>query len=155
MPDQTGCIDSRKPAEIIFDKGIGDMFNIRIAGNFINRDILGSLEFACKVSGSKLILIMGHSDCGAIKSACDHVKLGNITAMLDNILPAVKAVKDIDGPKTSKNKAFVAAVAKNNVMIGKENILKESWILREMVENGQVLIETCMYDLQTGSGKVL
>jgi carbonic anhydrase len=145
------CIDSRKPAEIIFDKGIGDMFNVRIAGNFINRDILGSLEFACKVSGAKLILIMGHSDCGAIKSACDQVKLGNITAMLDNIQPAVKAVKDIDGTKTSKNKAFVAAVAKNNVMMGKEDILKESPILREMVGKGQVMIEACMYDLQTGS----
>jgi carbonic anhydrase len=145
------CIDSRKPAEIIFDKGIGDMFNARIAGNFINTDILGSLEFACKVSGAKLILIMGHSDCGAIKSACDRVKLGNITAMLDNIMPAVNSVKDVAGEKTSKNKAFVEAVAKQNVLLAKEKIMKESPIIREMVDKGQVLIEGCMYDLRDGS----
>jgi len=145
------CIDSRKPAEIIFDKGIGDMFNARIAGNFINTDILGSLEFACKVSGAKLILIMGHSDCGAIKSACDRVKLGNITAMLANIMPAVDAIKDVEGEKTSKNKVFLEAVSKQNVLMGKEKIIKESQIIREMVNKGQVLIEGCMYNLQNGS----
>ena len=145
------CIDSRKPAEIIFDKGIGDMFNARIAGNFVNTDILGSLEFACKVSGAKLILIMGHTDCGAIKSACDGVKLGNITAMLANITPAVNAVKGFDQQRTSANKAFVEAVARQNVLMTKEKILKESPIIKEMVDKGEVIIEGCMYDLQNGS----
>ncbi|MDR3716524.1 MAG: carbonic anhydrase family protein [Puia sp.] len=145
------CIDSRKPAEIVFDKGIGDMFNARIAGNFVNTDILGSLEFACKVSGAKLILVMGHSDCGAIKSACDRVKLGNITAMLANITPAVDAVKGFPGNRSSKNQEFVAAVAKQNVLIAIAKILKESVIIREMVSKGQVMIAGCMYDLRNGS----
>jgi carbonic anhydrase len=145
------CIDSRIPTEIIFDKGIGDMFNARIAGNFINKDILGSLEFACKVSGAKLILIMGHSDCGAIKSACDDVKLGNITGMLANITPAVRAIKGFDGQRNAKNKEFVAAVARQNVLMAKDKILKESPILKEMVDKGQVLIVGSMYNLQDGS----
>ena len=145
------CIDSRIPTEIIFDKGIGDMFNARIAGNFINTDILGSLEFACKVSGAKLILIMGHSDCGAIKSACDDVKLGNITSMLANITPAVRAIKGFEGQRNSKNKEFVGAVARENVLMAKDKILKESPILRDMVAKGEVLIAGAMYNLQDGS----
>lgn len=145
------CIDSRKPAEIIFDKGIGDMFNARIAGNFVNKDILGSLEFACKVSGAKLILVMGHSDCGAIKSACDHVKLGNITAMLANITPAVNAIPGFDKERTSANKIFVEAVARQNVIIAKDKIMKESPILREMVNKKEVIIVGCMYNLKNGT----
>ncbi|MHA4811334.1 carbonic anhydrase family protein [Flavitalea flava] len=145
------CVDSRKPAEIIFDKGIGDMFNARIAGNFVNTDILGSLEFACKVSGAKLILVMGHSDCGAIKSACDHVKLGNITSMLANITPAVNAVKGFDPDRTAANKDFVAAVAKQNVIMAMAKILKESPILKEMVDKKEVIIAGCMYNLKNGT----
>lgn len=145
------CIDSRKPAEIIFDKGIGDMFNARVAGNFVNTDILGSLEFACKVSGAKLILVMGHSDCGAIKSACDDVKLGNITAMLANIKPAVNAVKGFDQQRSSANKLFVEAVAKRNVLMAIDKILKESPILKEMADKKQLIIEGCMYNLQNGA----
>lgn len=143
------CIDSRKPAEIIFDKGIGDIFNARIAGNFVNVDILGSLEYATKVSGSKLILVMGHSNCGAIKSAIDHVELGNITAMLEKIQPAVNSVSGFDD-RTSKNKKFVEAVAKKNVELAEENILKGSPIIKELVDNGKLEIAGCMYDLETG-----
>ena len=144
------CVDSRKPAEIVFDKGIGDVFNARIAGNFVNTDILGSIEFACKVSGAKLILIMGHTDCGAIKSACDHVRLGNITAMLSKIEPAVDSVKGFDNDRNSKNKEFVQAVAEKNILLAKKAILNGSSIIREMAEQGQVVITGCMYDLKTG-----
>jgi carbonic anhydrase len=144
------CVDSRKPAEVIFDKGIGDMFNARVAGNFVNTDILGSIEFACKVSGAKLILVMGHTACGAIKSACDHVVLGNITAMLKNIQPAVDSVKGFDGKRNSKNADFVQAVAKENVLLTEAKILRDSPIIRDMVQNHQVDIAGCMYDLATG-----
>lgn len=144
------CVDSRKPAEIIFDKGIGDMFNARVAGNFVNTDILGSIEFACKVSGAKLILVMGHTQCGAIKSACDHVQLGNITAMLKNIQPAVDSVKGFENQRNSKNPDFVQAVAKENVLLAQAKILRDSPIIREMVQKHQVLIVGCMYDLETG-----
>ncbi|MCC5785897.1 MAG: hypothetical protein JJU33_04250 [Phycisphaerales bacterium] len=145
-----GCIDSRKPAEVIFDKGLGDMFNARVAGNFVNTDILGGIEFACKVSGAKLILIMGHSDCGAVKAAVDDVKLGNITPMLANIRPAVDAVAERRGKATSEDKAFVAAVAKQNVLLNADKILQNSPIIAEMVENGEVKIAGCMYDLESG-----
>jgi len=145
-----GCIDSRKPAEIIFDKGLGDLFNARVAGNFVNTDILGSIEFACKVSGSKLILIMGHSDCGAVKAAVDDVKLGNITPMLANLKPAVATVTEARGTATSEDKSFVAAVAKQNVLFNMEKILQQSPIIAEMVENGEIKIAGCMYDLRSG-----
>ncbi len=144
------CIDSRKPAEIIFDKGIGDVFNARIAGNFVNTDILGSIEFATKVSGAKVILIMGHTNCGAIKSAVDNVQLGNITAMLSNIKPAVESVTGISGEKTSKNKNFVEAVAKQNVLLATKTITDKSAIVKDMVKAGQVVIAGCMYDLESG-----
>jgi carbonic anhydrase len=143
------CIDSRKPAEIIFDKGIGDVFNARIAGNFVNVDILGSMEFATKVSGSKLILVMGHSDCGAIKGAIDNVQLGNLTAMLAHIRPAVDAVQGIED-RTSKNKKFVDAVAKQNVLQAEKDILSGSTVIKEMVSTGKVQIAGCMYDLESG-----
>jgi carbonic anhydrase len=145
-----GCIDSRKPAEIIFDKGLGDIFNARVAGNFVNTDILGSIEFACKVSGAKLILIMGHSDCGAVKAAVDDVKLGNITAMLANLEPAVASVMKTRGDSTSADEALVAAVAKQNVLLNMEKILHHSPIIAEMVENEEVKIAGCMYDLRSG-----
>lgn len=145
-----GCIDSRKPAEVIFDKGLGDIFNARVAGNFVNTDILGSIEFACKVSGSKLILIMGHSDCGAVKAAVDDVKLGNITDMLANLKPAVAAVTEIKGKATSEDKSFVAAVAKQNVLLNKDKILQNSPIIADMVAKGEVKIAGCMYDLASG-----
>jgi len=145
-----GCIDSRKPAELIFDKGLGDIFNARVAGNFVNADILGSIEFACKVSGSKLILIMGHSECGAVKAAVDDVKMGNITSMLANVKPAVAAVTAMKGKATSADKSFVAAVAKQNVLLNMEKILQNSPIIAEMVENGEVKIAGCMYDLESG-----
>ena len=145
-----GCIDSRKPAEIIFDKGLGDIFNARVAGNFVNTDILGSIEFACKVSGSKLILIMGHSDCGAVKAAVDDVKLGNITPMLANLKPAVASVTESRGKATSEDKSFVAAVAKQNVLLNMKKVVHDSPIIAEMVENEEVRIAGCMYDLATG-----
>jgi len=145
------CIDSRTPAEIIFDKGIGDVFNARIAGNFVNTDILGSMEFATKVSGAKLILIMGHTNCGAIKSAVDNVQLGNITALLSNIKPAVESVTGVPGDRTSKNAKFVEAVAKQNVLLAKKNITDKSPIIKEMVTAAQVMIVGCMYDLETGA----
>jgi carbonic anhydrase len=143
------CIDSRKPVEIIFDKGIGDIFNARIAGNFVNTDILGSMEYATKVSGAKLILIMGHSNCGAIKSAIDNVQLGNITAMLSNIQPAVKSIADFQD-RTSKNKKFVEAVAKQNVVLAQEKVLEGSPIIKELVDTGKVEITGCMYDIESG-----
>jgi carbonic anhydrase len=143
------CIDSRKPTEIIFDKGIGDIFNARIAGNFVNVDILGSMEYATKVSGAKLILVMGHSDCGAIKSAIDNVQLGNITAMLSNIQPAVKSLTDFQD-RTSKNKKFVEAVTKQNVLLAEKKILQDSPIIKELVDSKKVDIAGCVYNLDTG-----
>jgi len=145
-----GCIDSRKPAEVIFDKGLGDIFNARVAGNFVNTDILGSMEFACKVSGSKLILVMGHSDCGAVKAAVDDVKLGNITTMLAHLKPAVASVTKTRGKGTSKDTSFVAHVAKQHVLLTMEKIRQDSPIIAEMVANGEVKIAGCMYSLETG-----
>ena len=145
-----GCIDSRKPAEVIFDKGLGDIFNARVAGNFVNTDILGSMEFACKVSGSKLILVMGHSDCGAVKAAADDVRLGNITSMLANLRPAVASVTATRGKATSEDRAFVADVAKENVLLNTDRILQDSPIIAEMVSKKEVKIAGCMYDLTTG-----
>ena len=144
------CIDSRKPTEIIFDKGIGDIFNARIAGNFVNVDILGSMEYATKVSGAKLILVMGHNDCGAIKSAIDNVQLGNITAMLSNIQPAVKSVTDFQD-RTSKNKKFVEAVTKQNVLLAQKKIMDDSPIIKELVDSKKVEIAGCVYNLETGA----
>lgn len=146
-----GCIDSRKPAEAIFDKGLGDIFNARVAGNFVNTDILGSIEFACKVAGAKLILIMGHSDCGAVKAAIDDVKLGNITHMLQNLKPAVASVTRTKGKATSEDKSFVDAVAKQNVLLNMEKILQNSPIISDMAANKEVKIVGCMYDLESGA----
>ncbi|ANU06560.1 carbonic anhydrase family protein [Paraurantiacibacter namhicola] len=143
------CVDSRVPVEDVFDRGIGDLFVARVAGNFVNTDILGSMEFACKVSGSKLILVLGHQHCGAVKSAVDAVELGNITAMLSKIRPAVEAVEE-GGDRSSANDDFVHRVATHNVERNIERIREESPILREMEENGEIAIVGGMYSLETG-----
>lgn len=144
------CLDSRIPVEDVFDKGIGDLFVARVAGNFVNTDILGSMEFACKASGSKVILVLGHEHCGAIMHAIDGTKLGNITAMLANIKPAVEMTKGIEGEKKSSNAALVHAVAINNVKHNIEQIRKRSPILKEMEEKGEIKIVGGFYDLATG-----
>lgn len=145
------CIDSRIPTEIIFDQGIGDIFNARIAGNFVNRDILGSLEFACKLAGSKLIVIMGHTSCGAVKGACDHAKLGNLTAMLDHIMPAVNNVPTKEGEeRSSANLDFVNAVAVENVNLTIKTLKRDSPVLNTMHENGEIDIVGAMYDVKSG-----
>lgn len=144
------CLDSRIPVEDVFDKGIGDLFVGRVAGNFVNEDLLGSMEFGCKVSGAKLILVLGHESCGAIKSAIDNVEMGNITAMLSKIKPAIEKSKDFTGDKTSKNDEFVEYVAKNNVLETIENIKKNSPILKEMEDKGEIKIIGAYYDLHSG-----
>lgn len=150
-----GCIDSRAPAEFIFDAGIGDIFNARIAGNFVNTDIAGCAEFACKVSGSKLVLIMGHTFCGAIKGAIDNVNLGNITSMLSNVTPAIDAVKGFDGVRTSSNPEFVSAVTRENVILNVKKLRHISPILKEMEEKGEILIAGCIYDIETGKVEMI
>jgi len=145
------CIDSRIPTEIIFDQGIGDIFNARIAGNFVNEDILGSLEFACKVAGAKAIVVMGHTSCGAVKGACDKAELGNLTQMLEKITPAVDAVETAEGAdRSSANAAFVDAVAAKNVELTLANIKKNSQVLSEMIEAGEIEIIGAMYDVASG-----
>jgi carbonic anhydrase len=146
------CIDSRVSAELIFDQGLGDIFSVRIAGNFINQDILGSMEFACKLAGTKLILVLGHTGCGAIKGACDDVQLGNLTAMLSKLKPAVGAVEEPSdaNQRNSKNIEFVDAVSKKNVELAIERIHAESPILSEMEKKGEIMIVGGMYDVNTG-----
>jgi carbonic anhydrase len=144
------CIDSRIPTEIVFDQGVGDIFNARIAGNFVNTDILGSLEFATKVAGSRAIVVLGHTECGAVKGACDNVKLGNLTATLEHIMPAVEGVTGISGERNSKNAEFVQQVADLNVELTIEKIKSDSDIIREMYENGEVAIVGAMYDVHSG-----
>ncbi|ALM22118.1 carbonic anhydrase [Nonlabens sp. MIC269] len=147
------CIDSRVSAEHIFDQGIGDLFSVRIAGNFVNEDILGSMEFATKLAGTKVILVLGHTACGAIKGACDHARMGNLTTLINKLEPAVEAVKEPkeEDQRTSKNIDFVNAVAKQNVLMTIENILKKSEVIRELVEDEDVLLVGGMYDISTGS----
>lgn len=144
-----GCIDSRSPSEIIFDQGIGDIFNARVAGNIVNDDILGSMEFACKVNGAKLIVVVGHSKCGAIKGACDEVKLGNLTTLLSKIRPSVEAVS-YNGDRSSKNYEFVEMAAKENVLMTIENIKKESSILKDLIDKKIIKLVGAMYDIETG-----
>lgn len=145
-----GCIDSRVPAEIVFDQGIGDIFNVRIAGNFINKDILGSLEFSCKAAGSKAIVVLGHVACGAVKGACDHVELGNLTGMLSKIMPAVDATEE-SGDRSSANAAFVQKVSDLNVKMAVDAIRTGSPVLKEMEDNGEITIVGAMYDIRTGA----
>lgn len=145
------CIDSRIPTEIIFDQGIGDIFNARIAGNFVNEDILGSLEFACKLAGSKLIVIMGHTSCGAVKGVCDHAKLGNLTGMLDKIKPALNEVQTEDGvDRSSKNLDFVNKVAVKNVHLTIEKLKSDSPVLNDMIELGDIKVAGAMYHVESG-----
>ncbi|PCJ92817.1 MAG: carbonic anhydrase [Flavobacteriaceae bacterium] len=149
------CIDSRVSAELVFDQGLGDVFSVRIAGNFVNQDILGSMEFACKLAGTKLVVVLGHTKCGAIKGACDNAKLGNLTAMLENIKPAVNAVKspqDIN-LRNSSNLEFVNEVSEKNVSLTIDRILKESNVLAEMQDNNEILIIGAMYDINSGEVK--
>ena len=147
------CIDSRVSAELIFDQGIGDIFSIRIAGNFVNTDILGSMEFACKLAGTRLIIVLGHTSCGAVKGACDDAKLGNLTSMLAKIKPAVDSTtlpSDIN-VRNSSNISFVNDVAVKNVELNIQNILNSSEVISEMVNNGEVKIIGAMYDVSSGA----
>ena len=144
------CIDSRAPAETIMDLRIGDIFNSRVAGNIENADMLGSMEFGCKVEGAKLVLVMGHTSCGAIKGAIDNAELGNLTGLLAKIKPAVEATKST-GDRTSKNARFVDAVARTNVEMTMANIRKNSPVLAGMESSGTIKIAGSMYDLKTGA----
>jgi carbonic anhydrase len=146
------CIDSRVSAELVFDQGLGDIFSIRIAGNFVNEDILGSMEFACKLAGTKLIVVLGHTSCGAIKGACDHARMGNLTALIRKIEPAVAAVQEPkeENLRNSKNLAFVDEVSQANVNLNIENIRQRSEILAAMETYGEIKIIGAMYDISTG-----
>ncbi|MCB1704124.1 MAG: hypothetical protein KDI17_04630 [Halioglobus sp.] len=144
------CVDARVPVEDVFDQGIGDIFVARVAANIENTDILGSIEFATKVSGAKLVVVMGHESCGAVRAAIDNVQLGNITALLENVKPAVDALADYPGEKTSANPEFVQLVAEKNVELTIQNILEKSPIVAEMVAAGDVNIVGAMYDLHSG-----
>ena len=146
------CIDSRVSAELVFDQGLGDVFSIRIAGNFVNSDILGSMEFGCKLAGTKLVVVLGHTACGAIKGACDDSKLGNLTGMLDKIKPAVKAVIEPqdNNLRNSSNSEFVNNVSAKNVELTIDNIVTNSSVLAEMHNNGEIKIIGAMYDINTG-----
>jgi carbonic anhydrase len=144
------CVDSRVPVEDVFDKGIGDIFVARVAGNFVNDDILGSMEFATKVAGAKMILVLGHENCGAIHAAIDGAELGHITKMLTNIKPAIMISTVSKGPKNSKNRLFVHEVIENNVRIAMEKIVKESSLLKTMADNREIDIRGAVYDMDTG-----
>lgn len=145
------CIDSRTSAELIFDQGLGDIFSVRIAGNIVNTDILGSMEFACKVAGSKLIVVLGHSKCGAVKGACDHVEMGNLTELLSKIQPAVYQEKDTTENRNSKNSEFVENVSEINVKRSVKNIIERSFVLEQMLEEGQIGIVGAMHDIESGN----
>ncbi|MEJ8843502.1 carbonic anhydrase family protein [Lacibacter sp. H375] len=144
------CLDSRVPVEDVFDKGIGDLFVGRVAGNFVNEDLLGSMEYGCKVAGAKLILVLGHESCGAIKAAIENVQMGNITSMLSKIKPAVERCADYAGKKTSKDPLFVEYVAKKNVLNAIEMIKQQSPLLKEMADKGEIKIVGAYYNLHTG-----
>jgi carbonic anhydrase len=144
------CIDSRAPAETIMDLGIGDCFNARVAGNIANDDILGSMEFACKVAGAKVVLVMGHTSCGAIKGAIDNVQLGNLTALLSRIRPAVSAT-EYQGERSAKNYGFVDAVARKNVELTMVDIRRRSAVLADLEGSGAIKIAGAMYDLEAGA----
>lgn len=147
------CIDSRVSAELIFDQGLGDVFSIRIAGNFVNQDILGSMEFGCKLAGTKLVVVLGHTSCGAIKGACDNAKLGNLTAMLNKIKPAVNSVLEPTDVslRNSSNLEFVDNVSAQNVRLTIERIRRESEVLSTMEDNGEIMIVGAMYNINDGA----
>lgn len=147
------CIDSRVSAELVFDQGLGDIFSVRIAGNFVNEDILGSMEFACKLAGTKLIVVLGHTACGAVKGACDDAKMGNLTKLIEKITPAVKATTEPKDAslRNSKNLEFVDSVSKKNVELTIVRIHQESPILSEMEKKGEIKIIGAMYDINSGA----
>ena len=145
-----GCMDSRVSPELVFDQRLGDIFAVRIAGNFVNTDILGSLEYATQVAGSKLIVVLGHSDCGAVKGAIDHVKLGNLTAALENIQPAVAEVTAADGPADSKNKKFVQKVSERNAQDAAAQLISRSKVLASLVDDHKLTVVAAMHDVSTG-----
>lgn len=147
------CIDSRVSAELVFDQGLGDIFSVRIAGNFVNEDILGSMEFACKLAGTKLIVVLGHTSCGAIKGACDHARLGNLTKLIEKIEPAVYAVEEPkdEAIRNSKNLEFVDSVSAKNVELTIQKIRRESPVLKELEDDGEIKIVGAMYDISTGA----
>ena len=142
------CIDSRVPTEMVFDQGIGDIFCVRVAGNVINQDVLGSIEFACKVAGVKLIVVMGHTSCGAVKGACNDVELGNLTGLLNKIKPAISTVSNRG--LAADDSRFVDEVALENVQLSLDTILHDSPVIKEMVDNKEVLCAKGMYSVQTG-----
>lgn len=144
------CIDSRTSAELIFDQGLGDIFSVRIAGNIINEDILGSMEFACKVAGSKAIVVLGHTRCGAVKGACDHVEMGNLTTLLSKLKPAVQAEHTVKENRNSNNTEFVEKVAVNNVLLTMQAIHAKSPILNDMLSRGEIAMIGGMYDVESG-----
>ena len=144
------CIDSRTSVELIFDQGLGDVFSVRIAGNIINEDILGSMEFACKVAGSKIIVVLGHTKCGAIRGACDHVEMGNLTALLSKIQPAVYDEQSVIENRNSSNDEFVEKVATINVKRTVQAIMERSPILKEMIETGAIGIIGGSHNITTG-----
>lgn len=145
-----GCIDSRVPPELVFDQGVGDVFAPRIAGNFVNTDILGSMEFATAVAGAKLIVVLGHTECGAVKGACDLVEMGNLTQTLSNISPAVYSVGGFDGQRNSKNKDFVDAVTHANVELTVTNIVDRSPVIADLIAKGQLKVVGAVHDVATG-----
>jgi carbonic anhydrase len=144
------CMDSRTSAELIFDQGLGDIFSIRLAGAVISDNVLGSLEYACKVAGSKFIVVLGHTKCGAIKGACDKVEMGNLTGLLNKITPAVYAEKTIKENRTSSNPDFVDAVTHIHTKRSVQAIMDQSYILREMISKGEIGIIGAMYNVETG-----
>ncbi|HEY3385530.1 MAG TPA: carbonic anhydrase family protein [Saprospiraceae bacterium] len=144
------CIDSRTSAELIFDQGLGDIFSVRIAGNIINEDILGSMEFACRIAGAKAIVVLGHSKCGAVKGACDHVEMGNLTNLLSKLQPAVHAEKTVTSNRSSANDEFVEKVATINVQMAMHQIHDKSTILNEMIADKKIVLIGGMYDVETG-----
>jgi carbonic anhydrase len=145
-----GCIDSRVPPELVFDQRLGSVFAARIAGNFVDTDIIGSLEFATKLTGARLVMVLGHSECGAVKGAIDDVQLGNLTATLANIRPAVEATTGIPGERSSKNKAFVQAVAETNARLAARTLLERSPVMAGLVDAGSLRVVAAMHDVGTG-----
>ena len=149
------CIDSRTSAELIFDQGLGDIFSIRIAGNVINDDILGSMEFACKIAGSKLIVVLGHTKCGAIIGACDNVQMGNLSTLLNKIQPSVYFERTTSDNRNSGNAEFVEKVARIQVKRSVENIIEQSVVLRELIEKDEIGLIGALYDVETGQVEFL
>ncbi len=150
-----GCIDSRVPPELVFDQGIGDIFSARIAGNFANTDLIGSLEFATKLAGAKLIVVLGHTECGAIKGACDNAQLGNLTTTLSKIMPAVYTVTGVQGDRSSKNRAFVREVTRENVRLNVQALTDRSAVLRGLVDGNRIKVVGAMHDVDSGRVSLL